>query len=56
MIDFLINTAIPVTLYCNMLTYRDSNKSVELDGRLLKTTTHYNFNVIHSDPQDLNIF
>ena len=50
--DFLINTSIPVTLYSNMLTLRDSNKSFKLDGDLLKTMTNYNFNVDHSNPQD----
>ena len=50
--DFLINTNIPVTLYSNMLTFRDSNKSFKLDGDLLKTMTNYNFNVAHSKPQD----
>ena len=51
--DFLINGSKPVTLYTNMLTFRDSsNKSFELDGDLLKTMTNYKFNATHSSPQD----
>ena len=34
---FLINDGIPVTLYSNMLTFRDSNKTFKLDGDLLET-------------------
>ena len=32
MIDFLINTSVPVTLYRNMLFFRGTNKSFKLDG------------------------
>ena len=46
-LDFLIHGNIPVTLYSNMLTFRDSNKSFKLDGDLLETMTNYNFNVDH---------
>ena len=53
--DFLINTSLPVTLYSNMLTFRDSNKSHKLGGDLLKTITNYDFNVTHSNLQDQNI-
>ena len=49
--DFLLNGGIPVTLYSNMLTFRDSNKSFKLDGDLLETMTNYDFNVSHSNPQ-----
>ena len=35
-----------------MLTFRDSNKSFNLDGDLLKTMTNYTFIVGHSNPQD----
>ena len=45
----LINTAIPVTLYSKMLTFRNSKKSFKLDA------TNYNFNVTHSIPQDQNL-
>ena len=50
--DFLINGGIPVTLYSNMLTFRDSSKSFKLDGDLLETKTNYDFNVTHSIPKD----
>ena len=39
MIDFLINGGIPVTLFSNMLAFRDSKKSFKLDGDLLETIT-----------------
>ena len=39
MVDFLINTTMPVTLYSNMLTFRDSIKSFTLDEDLLETMT-----------------
>ena len=50
--DFLINEGIPVTLFSNMLLFRDSKKSFKLDGDLLETMTTYDFNVSHSDPKD----
>ena len=50
--QFLIHGNIPVTLYSNMLTFTDSNKSLILDGDLLKTMTKYKFNVSHSNSQD----
>ena len=51
--DFLINGGIPVTLYSNMLAFRDSEKSFKLDGDLfLETMTKYDFNVDHSNQQD----
>ena len=50
--DFLINGGIPVTLVSNMLIFRDSNKSFELDGDLLETMTNYDFNVSHSNAKD----
>ena len=49
--DFLIN-GIPVTLYSNMSTFRDSNKSFKLDGDLLEAITNYDFNIGHSNQQD----
>ena len=45
--DFLTNNGIPVTVYSNMLTFRDSNKSFKLDRDLLETLKIYNFNVDH---------
>ena len=50
--NFLINGGIPVTLYSNMLIFRDSDKSLKLDGDVLETMTVYDFNVSHSNPQD----
>ena len=32
--DFLINEGVPVTIFSNMLTFRESNKSFKLDGDL----------------------
>ena len=50
--DFSMNGGIPVSLYSNMITFRDSNKSFILDGDLLETITNYDFNVDHSNQQD----
>ena len=50
--DFLINKSVPVTLYSNVLTFRDIEKSFELDADLLKTMTKYKLKVDHSNPQD----
>ena len=50
--DFLIKEGIPVTLFSNMLLFRDSSKFFKLDGDLLKTMTNYDFNVSHSDLKD----
>ena len=35
-----------------MLTFRDFNRSFELDGDLSKAMTNLTFNVDHSNPQD----
>ena len=53
--DFLIHRGIPVTLFSNMITFRDSNKSFKLEGDLLKLITNYKFNANHSSPQDKKI-
>ena len=50
--DFLIHGNIPVTLFSNMITFRDSNESFRLEGDLLKVVTNYKFNADHSKPQD----
>ena len=50
--DFLIHGNIPVSLYSNLITFRDSNKSFKLDGDLLKLITIYKLNADHSSPQD----
>ena len=52
--DFLIHGTIPVTIFSNMIVFRDSNKSFRLEGDLLKVKTNYKFNVDHSSPQDKN--
>ena len=49
--DFLINGGVPVTLYSNMLTFRDSNKYFKLNGDLFETIINYGFNLDHSSPQ-----
>ena len=50
--DFLIHGTIPVTIFSNMITFRDSNKTFRLEGDLLKVITSYKFNADHSSPQD----
>ena len=52
MSDFLIHGNTPVTLFSNMITFRDSNKSFRLEGDLLKVVTNYKINADHSSPQD----
>ena len=43
--DLKINKTIPITLYGNMLTFRDTNKQFELKGDLLEMITNGKFNV-----------
>ena len=43
--DLKINNTIPITLYGNMLTFRDTNKQFELKGDLLEMITNSKFNV-----------
>ena len=43
--DLLIHNTIPITLYNNLLTFRDTDKEFELKGNLLKMITNKNFNV-----------
>ena len=50
--DFLKHWNIPVTLYSQMLTFKDSDQSFKLDAVLLKTMTIYKDNVGHSKLQD----
>ena len=50
--NFSMNVGIPFTLYSNMLTFRDSNKTFEIDVDLSETLTNYDFDVDHSNPQD----
>ena len=53
--DFLIHGNIPVTLFSNMITFSDSNKTFRLEGDLLKLITNYKVNADHSSPQDKNL-
>ena len=50
--DFLIHGKIPVTIFSNMINFRDSNKTLKLEGDLLKVITNHKFIVHHSDQQD----
>ena len=43
--DLKIHNSIPITLYGNMLTFRDTNKQFELTGDLLEMTTNKDYNV-----------
>ena len=53
--DFLIHGKKPVTIFSNMITFRDSNKTFRLEGDLLKLIRKYKFNVDHSNQQDRKI-
>ena len=50
--DFLIHGKIPVTIFSNMITFRDTDKTFRLEGDLLKVITNHKFNVDHSNQQD----
>ena len=50
--DLNINNSIPITLYNNLLTFRDTNKQFELKGDLLKMITNKNYNVNHASLSD----
>ena len=43
--DLKIHNSIPITLYGNMLTFRDTNKQFELTGDLLEMITNSKYNV-----------
>ena len=43
--DLLIHNTKPITLYNNILTFRDTGREFELKGDLLKMITNNNFNV-----------
>ena len=53
--DFLINEKVPVTIFNNMLTFRDSNKIFKLEGDFYKVITDYKFNVDRSNKQNRQI-
>ena len=50
--DLLLKNKIPITLYCNMLTFRDTGKEFELTGDLLETITNSEYNVDLASLQD----
>ena len=50
--DLKINKTVPITLYNNMLTFRDTGKEFESKGELLKMITNKNFNVNLASLQD----
>ena len=50
--DLKINNSIPITLYNNLLKFRDTNKQFELKGDLLKMITNKNYNVNHASLSD----
>ena len=43
--DLKIHNSIPITLYNNLLTFRDTGKEFELKGDLLRMITNKNYNV-----------
>ena len=53
--DFLIHGKIPVTIFSNLITFRDTDKTFKLEGDLLKVITNHKFNVDHSNQQDRKI-
>ena len=50
--DWKINNSIPITLYNNLLTFRDTGKEFELKGDLLKMITNKNYNVNNASLSD----
>ena len=44
-IDLLMNKAKPVTLYNNLLTFRDADKKLKLHGDLFRMITNENYMV-----------
>ena len=50
--DLLMKNKIPITLYGNILTFRDTGKEFELTGDLLKMITNSKYNVNHAKLAD----
>ena len=50
--DLKINKTVPITLYNNMLTFRDTGKEFELKGEFFKKITNKNYNVNLASLQD----
>ena len=53
--DFLINEKVPVTIFSNMITFRNTKKVFKIEGDLYKVITDYKFNVDHSNKQNRQI-
>ena len=53
--DFLINEKVPVTIFSNMITFRNTKKVFKIEGDLYKLITDYKFNVDHSNKQNQQI-
>ena len=53
--DFLINENVPVTIFNNMLTFRDTKAIFKLEGDLLEVMTNNKLSVHHSNQQDRKI-
>ena len=53
--DLKINNSIPITLYNNISTFRDTRKEFELKGDLLKMITNKNYNVNHASLSDKKV-
>ena len=54
-IDLLIHNTIPITLYNNMLTFRDIGRKFELKGDLLERITNKNYNVDLAELSEKNL-
>ena len=50
--DLVMKNKIPITLYGNILTFRDTGKEFELKGDLLKMITNSKYNVNHASLAD----
>ena len=50
--DLKINNSIPIALYNNILTFRDTGREFELKEDLLKMITNKNYNVNHASLSD----
>ena len=50
--DLLMKNKIPITLYGNILTFRDTGKEFEITGDLLKMITNSKYNVNHASLAD----
>ena len=50
--NLLTKSTIPITLYSNMLTFRDIGRDFELKRELLKLITNKNYNVNLASLQD----